>query len=800
MNATRTEVASRDRLGFGRAPMAQLPIFAIEADFRRALERGPVVVTASTGSGKSTEVPRWCPRPVTIVEPRRVACRALADRVAQLEGSKVGDKVGYVVRDDARPGSELSFVTPGIALRGLDRFLASGTFVLDEVHERTLEIDLLLALAARRTQRLVVMSATVDGQRVAEHLSATLLEAEGRLHPVDIGYDESGPTVPTADRLTERVSRAVKSLDTTDGDLLVFLPGKPEIRAVQSKLSAGKREILPLHGGMPPAEQARCFASGGRPKVILSTNVAETSVTVPGVRAVIDSGLVRQARYHQGRASLTLAAIARDSAEQRAGRAGRVAAGSCLRLWRPNAHLDARTLPEIHRLPLVPMVLAARALGEDPAQLPLLDAPKEHALETAEDELRALGALGPSGQVTERGTHLFRLPIAPWLGRVLIEAEQANLLDAAIDLTAALELTRPLFERDAEDEDPRKEGCDILALIRAVRGQGASPMARKEALEHRRRLRAAFGLPDRPPRLDAPLDRDGLRQAILRADPRSARVARPRGKRTVWGGFGPELSLDKRSAVQRVTEDAVTPLPEAIVALGIRSVTEGPKTELIATSAAPVRLQELDAAGLGEPRVGAVQLKKRRVIIEVERVFAGRVLATEETHPSGALLRDAVATLIERGRLFKGAFAETATRLESTRLCGRLVSAGMVRAYPGDEALWTGAAPTEAREWILGRLEEAGLEEEDDLSLLEADDLLPPALPEHLSAALDKDYPRKVDLGEAKYRVRYDLARRRAELILEAGNRRSAPPRSYLPRFPGLQVLIQAGGTFTPVR
>lgn len=806
--------------------VAELPIHSIEEAIRVAVEGGPVVVSAATGSGKSTEVPRWCPRPVVIVEPRRVACRALAARVAELEGTTLGSRVGYVVRDEAKVGSasELVFVTPGVALRALDRYLGFETFILDELHERTLEIDLLLALVRPRAKRLVVMSATIDAQVVADRLGGQALFAPGRTYPVDITYDDSGPTVPTPDDLDRRVARAVAKLDQEAGDALVFLPGKAEIARARSRLSGLRdRLILELHGSMSPEDQASVFRPSERPKVVLSTNVAETSVTVPGVRTVIDAGLVRQVRYHHERSTLTLVPIARDSADQRAGRAGRTAPGRCLRLWRKNAHLDASTPPEIHRTSLVPLVLAAKAHGQDPEALPWLDPPKAHAIEAATSELSALGAIDERGHLTQRGRALFRLPIDPWVGRVLLEAEQAGLLDDAIDLAAALELSRPLFfgkdERDPragraprsasdraepaangaalEEEDPRSAGCDLIAFVQAVRGTGAPWVhraAREEALLHRERLRRVFSRTGPAPGHTAPIEREALVRAILRADPRAARVARVRGKRVAWSGPGTEMELDPRSAVTLRSREPTSGLPDAIAVLGLRSLREGTKTRVIATAAAPVSLSLLDRLGLGTPRVGSVRLHRGRVVAEVERVYGGRVLAAEETSPEGSLLREAVATLVAEGRLFPGAKSIIESRLEEARLAQRLGQAGLIRADTKElEALFSESH--DARDFLLRQLALLGLERADEVELLDAEDLFPPALPPHLQDALDRDYPRRVDLGEAQYRVRYDLAARRAVLLLESGGRHVAPPRRYLPRFPGLKISIQAGGT-----
>ena len=349
----------------------RLPIESLRPAFDDAFRAGPVVVSAPTGSGKSTRVPAWLlagaspSRPVWVIEPRRVACRALASRVASEEGSRLGGRVGYRVRDDDRTSAEtqLVFATPGIALRQLADVRACHAVVVDELHERRLDVDLLLALLRHeRTAGLVVMSATFAGDEIAAGLGGTHLHAEGRMFPVRITHVGDRP--PDRQELVERVEAALARAANDPGDVLVFLPGKGEIHAVYERL-APRRDIttLTLHGGLTLDEQARVFEPAQKRKVILCTNVAETSLTVPGVGVVIDSGLVRRTRYHQGRGFLTLMPIADDSAEQRAGRAGRTAPGVCYRLWSQATRLSPSTPPEVHRESLVPLVLGAAGAG-----------------------------------------------------------------------------------------------------------------------------------------------------------------------------------------------------------------------------------------------------------------------------------------------------------------------------------------------------------------------------------------------------------------------------------------------------
>ena len=287
----------------------ELPIFAARASLLEALARGPVVLSSPTGSGKSTEVPRWCPGRTLVVEPRRIACRTLAGRVAELEQTPLGAGVGYVVRDErvSSASTRILFATPGLVLRDRKLLAHADTVVLDEFHERSLELDLLLALLQREQRRgLIVMSATLDGDRLASHLGATHVSAGGRVFPVEIRYLPGTETLPSAGELATRVRAAVVKAANDSGDMLVFLPGKAEIEACAQALRDEPYKLLPLHGGLSLEEQRRVFEPASRRKLILATNVAETSLTIPGVGVVIDAGLVRQMRYQAGRGSLSL--------------------------------------------------------------------------------------------------------------------------------------------------------------------------------------------------------------------------------------------------------------------------------------------------------------------------------------------------------------------------------------------------------------------------------------------------------------------------------------------------------------
>ncbi|HEX6239495.1 MAG TPA: helicase-related protein, partial [Polyangiales bacterium] len=452
----------------------ELPIARIRPEFLAALGARPVVISSPTGSGKSTEVPRWCAAArqggaaqlrghVLVVEPRRIACRSLALRVAELEATQLGHGVGYVVRDErvVSDATRIVFATPGMVLRDRRLQQQAHTVMLDEFHERSLEVDLLLALlvAQRRSEgdgpALVVMSATLEGERLATHVGGVHLRAEGTAFPVEVRHVSTHHGAPNADDLPGRLRSALAAAANDPGDVLVFLPGKVEIEACAQSVRGLPFTTLRLHGGLSLDEQRRAFEPTPQRKLILATNVAETSLTIPGIGVVIDSGLVRQTRYHAGRGFLALVPIAEDSAAQRTGRAGRTVPGVCYRLWSSSARLEKTTLPELQRESLVPLVLGAAAWNVRVEDLPWLDAPKPYALEAARADLQAWRALAPTGELSAEGQGLYALPVTPLQARLLMQAREQGerCLEDMIDLVSVLSMGRPLFSRGSEGDN-----------------------------------------------------------------------------------------------------------------------------------------------------------------------------------------------------------------------------------------------------------------------------------------------------------------------------------------------------------
>jgi ATP-dependent helicase HrpB len=464
-----------------------------------------LILQAPTGSGKSTQVPQMLldhgllgTGEVVVLQPRRLATRMLAARVASERQSALGGEVGYQIRFDrvVSDRTRIRFVTEGVLLRQLlqDPKLGSVSAILfDEFHERHLYGDITLARAldlqqsARADLKLIVMSATLETARLETFLEpCAMLRSEGRAYPVDIEYlprPYRSEDVAVWEVAADEIERLAGE---TEGDVLVFMPGAYEIHrtidAVRRSRVGSEFVVLPLHGELPVADQDAALASYGRRKVVVSTNVAETSLTIDGVRVVIDSGLARIARFdpYRGINTLLVEKISRAAADQRAGRAGRTAPGVCLRLWTEREHLDRapQELPEVKRLDLAEVVLTLKASGvEDIAGFRWLEPPEPRALERAQTLLADLGALQEStGRITPIGRRMLAFPVHPRYARMLLEAHQRGCV-RAIALIAALSqgrgmLRRPegrQMEQERADLLGEKEASDFFILMRAFR-------------------------------------------------------------------------------------------------------------------------------------------------------------------------------------------------------------------------------------------------------------------------------------------------------------------------------------------
>ena len=566
--------------------------------------RGAVIVEAPPGAGKTTRVPPALlslaggQRRVVLVEPRRIAARAAAARIAAEEGERLGGRVGYHVRFDRQTSRDtrLTVMTPGILLRELqgDGVLSQvDVVILDEFHERSLECDILLGMIRRIQEsirpelKLVIMSATLNTVSIAEYLvDPVVIRVPGQMYPVSIrharlgsqlGQPQQSPTRKIIESVSEQIPLAA---DRDAGDILVFLPGVGEIlqtaRNIQSQADKHDWEVLPLYGDLSPQEQDRVLAPSSFRKVILATNVAETSLTIDGVRIVIDSGWARVQRVDPavGLNVLQLEPISQASAEQRAGRAGRTAPGVCYRMWDEVTHRSRprHTDPEIMRIDLAGAALQLMCWGEhDLSSFPWLTAPRSDALASALQVLERLEAV-EGNRPTPLGQQLVNFPTHPRLAKLLLVGHALGIPSAAA-LAAALLSERDVFDRRGGPSRPitgrsnretasaaATSDCDvtqrILALdefLRSGRTEfpqgtiriGAARQVERAAGQLRDLLRAQAG----PVERESPIDRN-LAQALLAAMP--DRVARrrdahgPRG--LMVGGRG--VKLDASSSVR----------------------------------------------------------------------------------------------------------------------------------------------------------------------------------------------------------------------------------------------------------
>ena len=476
-----------------------------------------LVLEAPPGAGKTTQVPlalldaSWLAgRRIVMLEPRRVAARSAAMFMAGQLGEEVGQTVGYRIRFENRVSARtrIEVVTEGILTRMIQdapELEGIGALLFDEFHERHLAADLGLALALdvqaglREDLRIVVMSATLDGQRLAAFLDAPRLSSEGRGHPVAISHFPAR----REESLEAQARRAAEeALARHPGDVLVFLPGQREIARVQAALEAAvlpdDAEVLALHGELPVEQQSRVLqaAPDGRRRIVLATNVAESSVTLPGVRVVIDSGLAREPRFdpNSGFPRLDVVAISQASADQRAGRAGRVAEGWAWRLWPQSQRLEAQRRPEIAQVELAGLALELAAWGSE--GLRFVDPPPPGALAAARELLQRLGALAASGGITAQGRRMLALGTHPRLAAMLLAARTPRQQALSADLAALVEARDPLRSRS----DALAERWRALAAFRSGRvpadaSRSALAAIDAAARQWRRRLRCEAAPP-----------------------------------------------------------------------------------------------------------------------------------------------------------------------------------------------------------------------------------------------------------------------------------------------------------------
>ena len=646
--------------------MTALPIDPYVPEIVSSVRRHrALVLSAAPGAGKTTRVPPALAAdgPVIVLQPRRVAARTIARRIAAEQNWTLGREVGWHVRFERRFGSEtrVLLATEGILTARLqqDPLLSDfRTIVIDEFHERSIHADLGLALArqawkARGDLRLIVMSATLDAAPLIAFLDGCPhVEVPGRLHQIDIDYRPEQP-----------LAQAVAEMTTaTEGSILCFLPGAGEIaRALADvrRVVPADVDVLPLHGSLPPDEQDAAVGEGPRRRVILATNIAETSLTVPRVTAVIDTGLHKVARYDEDRAidSLELERIPADAAAQRAGRAGRLGPGRVRRLWNDTDRLRPHGEAEVHRVDLSDTALDILAWGADPLTFEWFDRPSAERLTAAIDLLSALGAIA-DGRVTPIGERMKRLPLHPRLARMLLEAGGAR----PVALACAL-----LSERRTMPAHAATTSSDLLS---AIDQENALPPHVKDVAA---RLASSAG-EDGPPR--AYLDETAFRRALFAGYPDRVARRRAAGSPRFLLASGHGAALGRESGVR----DA-----ELIVAIDVHAGRRGENAEAQIRIASAIERawltttrsvsHEFDAAS---GRVRAFERDTYGAIVVAERVVA------PDAEVAGSLLAAVYRahgwsdedTQIER-RLRFAALAVDVEQLIHTATAGRTSIAGV---------------------------------------------------------------------------------------------------------------------------
>jgi len=680
--------------------LLDLPVAGILLEAVAASRAGAVIVTAPPGSGKTMLVPAAIvddlPRDqkLVLVQPRRLAARAVARRIAHLRGGEVGGEVGYHVRFDAQVGRDtrLVVVTTGILLRRLlgDILLEGiGAVVLDEFHERTIEMDLALGMLVRIRQtlrpdlRIGVMSATLSAEPVSRLLGGCpIVHAEGRRFPVQIRYLRRGEKRDLEEQVAAQLPYA---LQETTGHVLVFLPGVGEIMRCQRALAPlAEREghaLMPLYGDLSAEMQDQVLDDMGRRKIILSTNVAETSLTIEGVTAVIDSGQARQLQVSSatGLPRLELVPISQASAEQRAGRAGRTAPGICWRLWEEVSHKSrpAADTPEVLRGDLAEPLLHLLALGEQ-HEFPWLDPPPPEAIEHANHLLSLLGAIDDQKQITPLGRVLATIPAHPRLARLLLAGAERGVLRETSIAAALLSERDPFRATERARVGPREYGqtrsrSDVVDRVFALQAFHAGIPASDRSLEIQpgaahNVLRAAdqlYRLADFPRAQRAERPDVALMHALLDAFPdRLAKLrAGTQDRALLVGGRG--VRIDSSSRVRG------EPLLLAIEINDVGGEARARLVSAIERAWLPNEILQRREELFFNPTKGQVEARLRTYLIDLmldeapvaisDKSAAAELLAQQARHQLDQLLPDAdtaAGSFLARVRWLNGALPD----------------------------------------------------------------------------------------------------------------------------------------------
>ncbi len=772
--------------------MSQLPIDSLQAEFDQLVNHHHLVVEAETGSGKSTRLPLWAANHgrVLVIEPRRIACTSLAEFLAEQSGQPLGKQIGYAIKLHAHydENTNVVFVTPGVALRWFaeDKLASFDIVMVDEFHERRWDIDLLTAILKQEKQhRLIVTSATLEGEKLANYLDAKRLRSEGRCFPVTVTHRSlDSRYLPNKKGCENDVVRTVKeALEDEEGDILVFLPGRKEITQCSQMLqNLDDVLVVKLHASVSDEERHRALTVQKQRKVVLATNVAETSLTIPNIRVVIDSGLERRTVQRNGRTALTLTNISKASAAQRMGRAGRVAEGACIRLFGEHAPLELVTPPELHREELVEPMLAAACCGYRLSELSFLDSVPEKSLNSARQTLQGMEAIDEQGEITEHGKKVYPLPIDALFADLVTRIQTKSEKEAMIDLAAALSVPAQLYQLQGGEsaealaqEEPF--GCDASLMIRLVRGEqlpgvNVDASVLDEARGLAKQMREVFELPDLE--VASRYKRDELTKAIAKLHPELVFVRRERRRDALGNGLM-EMMVGRNSRFPEKSEAALVLDSHSVPGRGVK------QTLNLASVMLPVSLNLLRELELGEWQQGETNYEEEAPRATMHLVYAGRTICTEFQALEGDVAVQSIVEMIEAETLLPGFAPLRKQQIQHWKIYNALG----LNPEPVDKAKLDGLSFST---WLVEQLETLGVESMEDIELFEADDFPFEGIPDWEYQDFAEQFPLKLLLAELKLDVEYFVSRKLVHVIYTDGNRKGDPKRWELPRWSGWKV------------
>ncbi|EKM14552.1 helicase-related protein [Vibrio harveyi] len=772
--------------------MSQLPIDSLQAEFDQLVNHHHLVVEAETGSGKSTRLPLWSANHgrVLVIEPRRIACTSLAEFLADQSGQPLGKQIGYAIKLHAHydENTKVVFVTPGVALRWFaeDKLASFDIVMVDEFHERRWDIDLLTAILKQEKQhRLIVTSATLEGEKLANYLDAKRLRSEGRCFPVTVTHRSlDSRYLPNKKGCENDVVRTVKeALEDEEGDILVFLPGRKEItQCAQMLQNINDVMIVKLHASVSDEERHHALTVQNQRKVVLATNVAETSLTIPNIRVVIDSGLERRTVQRNGRTALTLTHISKASAAQRMGRAGRVAEGACIRLFGEHAPLELVTPPELHREELVEPMLAAACCGYRLSELQFLDALPEKSLLSASQTLRGMEAIDQQGDVSEHGKKVYPLPIDALFADLVTRIQTKSEKEAMIDLAAALSVPAQLHQLQGGEsaealaqEEPF--GCDASLMIRLVRGEqlpgvNVDVSVLEEAQGLAKQMREVFELPE----LDAAsrYKRDELTKAIAKLHPELVFVRRERRRDALGNGLM-EMVVGRNSRFPDKSEAALVLDSHSVPGRGVK------QTLNLASVMLPVSLALLRELELGEWQQGETNYDEEVPRATMHLIYAGRTICTEYQALQGEVAVQSIVEMIDEQALLPGFAPLRKQQIQHWKIYNALG----LNQTPVDKSMLDDLSFST---WLVEQLETLGVESVEDIELFDADDIPFEGIPDWEYQDFAEQFPLKLVLAELKLDVEYFVSRKLVHVIYTEGNRKGDPKRWELPRWSGWKV------------